>query len=123
MIVGDVKINYCNEKEGKIWFQKLLFYNTFIGKPCIKHLRNIDFLHELPFYDELKIGQMSKAFKKYARNYRIEIRDSKDSLVQLKASKSSINRLLKDLLDEIKGFKYQMIVKFLLSQHQESEYM
>ena len=120
MTVGDVKINYCNEKEAKILFQKLLFYNTFIEKPRIKRLTNIDLLHELSFYDELNIRQTSKAFKTYARNYRIEITDSKDSSFQLKASKSSINELFKGLLGEIKGYKYQIIVQFLLSQHKDN---
>ena len=34
-------------------FQILPFYNAFIEKPKIKHLSNIQLLHELPFYDEL----------------------------------------------------------------------
>ena len=33
-------------------FQKLPFYNTFIEKQKIKHLSNIEFLHELLFYVE-----------------------------------------------------------------------
>ena len=33
-------------------FLKLPFYNTVIEKPNIKHLSNIEFLHELPFYVE-----------------------------------------------------------------------
>ena len=61
MTVGDVKINYCNEKEAKILFQKLLFYNTFIEKPRIKRLTNIDLLHELSFYDELSIKKNIKS--------------------------------------------------------------
>ena len=60
---------------------------------------------------------MSKAFKK---GYKIEIIDSKDSLVQLEASKSSIKDLFKDLLDEIKGFKYQITAKVLLRKHKEN---
>ena len=61
-------------------FQKPPFHNTFIEKPCIKHLKNIDLLHELPFYDELSIKQVLKAFKRYARSCKIEIIDSKDPL-------------------------------------------
>ena len=34
-------------------FQELLFYNTSNEKPRIKCLKNIDLLHELPFYDKL----------------------------------------------------------------------
>ena len=38
----------------------------------------------------------------------------KDPLIQLEASKSSIKDLFNDLLDETKGFKYQIAVKILL---------
>ena len=65
------------------------------------------------------IEKISKAFKKYARSYRIEIIDSKDPSVQLTASKSSIKYLYKDLLDEIKGFKYQIKLKILLRKHEK----
>lgn len=36
-------------------FQELSFYNMFIEKPRIKHLKNIDLLHEVPFYDKILI--------------------------------------------------------------------
>ena len=39
--------------DGKELFKELPFYNTFIEKPRIKHLKNIDLLHELLFCDEL----------------------------------------------------------------------
>ena len=86
---------FCNEKETKRLFQKLPFYNVLIEKPRIKRLKNLDLLHELPFYDKLSIFKISKAFKRYARSYKIEIIDSKDPLVQLKASKSNIKYFLK----------------------------
>ena len=38
----------------------------------------------------------------------VEITDLKDLLVQLEANKLSIKGLFKDLLDEIKGLKYQI---------------
>ena len=57
-----------------------------------------------------------KAFKRYARSYKIKIIGSKYPLSQLEASKSSI----KDVLDEIKGFKHQITVKFLLRKHKEN---
>ena len=47
-------------------------------------------LEELPFYDELNIYEISRAFGWYARSYKVEIVDSKDPLVQLEVSKSSI---------------------------------
>ena len=40
----------------------------------------------------------------------------KDPLVQLESSKQSIIDLFKDLLNEIKGFKYQITLAVLLSE-------
>ena len=98
-------------------FQILLFYNVFIEKPKIKHLSSIELLHELPFYDELGIVKKSKAFEGYARSYRDEIIDSRDPLVQLEVGKSSIKDLFKDLLNEMKSFKYQITVTLFLCKH------
>ena len=98
-------------------FQILPFYNVLIEKPKIMHLSNIEFLHELPFYDELNVVEISKAFKRYARSYKVIIIDSIDPLVQLEASKSSIEDLFKGLLNKMNGFKYQIIVIVLLIKH------
>ena len=70
-------------------------------------------LRELPFYDELNIVKASKTFKGYARSYSTEkIIESN----QLTISKPSMKYLFKDLLDEIKGFNYQITLKILLSK-------
>ena len=98
-------------------FFKNFRYNTFIEKPRIKQLKNIDLLYKSPLYDELSILKISKAFKSYARSYKIEIIDSKDPLIKLEASKLIIRDLFKDLLDEIKGFKYQITLKVLSQKH------
>ena len=45
---------------------------------------------------------------------KVELINKKDPLVQLKASKSSIGDQFNDLLDETKGFKYQILLKILL---------
>ena len=82
-------------------------------KLSIKHLSNIELLHELPFYNELSVVEISKAFKGYARSYV----DPEVPLVQLEASKSSTEDLFKDLLNEMKGFKYQTTVTVLLYKH------
>ena len=42
--------------DAKELFQKLPFYNTFIEKLKIKHLSNIELLHELPFFNEFSIA-------------------------------------------------------------------
>ena len=66
---------YNTYKNGFLWwkrskrlFQELPFYNVLSEKPCVKHLKNIDLLHELPFYDELSIVEISKAFETYERS-------------------------------------------------------
>ena len=97
-------------------FQILPFYNTFIEKSEIKKLSNIKLPQELPFYNELSIVKNINAFSGYAKSYKVEIVDKKDPLVQLQASKSSMKVLLKDLLNEVKGFKYQITLAVLLSK-------
>ena len=118
--ISHIKKSFWNEKEAKRLFQELPFYNTFIKKPSIKQVRNIDLLHDLPFYNELNIAKISEAFKRYVKSCKIEIKDSKDPFVQLETNKSRIEDLLKGLLDEIKSFKYQLMVKVLLSKHKEN---
>ena len=102
-------------------FQILPFYNVLIEKPKIKHLSNIELLYELPFYGELSVVEISKALRRYARSYKVEIIEPKDPLAQLKASKSSTEDLFKVLLNEMKGFKYQITVRVLLSKHKINE--
>ena len=97
-------------------FQTLPFYNVLIEKPEINKQSNIELLYKLPFYDELSITEVSKAFKRYERSYKVDIVHHKNPLVQLEASKSSIKDLFKDLLNEMKGFKYQVIAAVLLSK-------
>ena len=106
---------FWNEKEAKNLFQTLPFYNALIEKPETEILSNIELLHGLPFYDELSITEVSKVFKGYARSYKVETVGHKDPLIQLEASKSNIKDLFKDLLNEMKGFKYQITVAVLLS--------
>ena len=50
-------------------------------------------------------------------SYKIEIIDRKDPIVQLEASKSSINDFFSDLSNEAKGFTYQITVKVLLKKY------
>ena len=47
-------------------------------------------------------------------SYKVELIEEKDPLIQLEASKSSIKELFNDLLDETKGFKYQITIKVVL---------
>ena len=76
--------------------QILPFYNTFIEKPGIKKLSNLQLSKEFPFYDELSIVKNNSAFSGYVKSYKIDIVDKKDPIVQLKAGELSIKYLLKD---------------------------
>ena len=114
------KNEFWNEKEAKELFQILHFNNVLTENSKMKHLSNIELLHELPFYDELSVVEISKAFRRYARSYKVEIINLKDPLAQLEASKSSIEDLFKDLLNEMKGFKYQITVTVLLCKHKQN---
>ena len=52
---------------------------------------------------------------------KVKIIERKDPIVQLQASKSSIKDLFNDLLNETKGFKYQITVKVLLKKYSLNE--
>ena len=54
-------------------------------------------------------------------SYKVEIVEKKDPIVQLEASKLSIKNLFSDLLNETKGFKYQITVKVLLKNTSSME--
>ena len=95
-------------------FKELLFYNKHIEKPKIKRLKKIDLLSEFPFYEELNVIKTNHAFRGYAMSYKVELIEKKDPIKQLKASKSSIKDLFNDLLNERKGFKYQIMLKVML---------
>ena len=75
----------------------------------------------MPFYKQLSIIKTNQAFKGYAISYKVEIVERKDLILQLEASKSSIKDLFSNLLNEIKGFKYQITVKVLLKKYKLNE--
>ena len=96
------------------YFKELPFYNKLIKKPKIKRLENINQLADPPFYEQLSIIKTNQTFRGYAMLYEVEIVERKDPIVQLEASKLSIKDLFNNLLNEAKGFKYQITVKVLL---------
>ena len=99
------------------YFKELPFYNVSIDKPKIKRLSDINLLAELPFYERLSVIKTDQAFSGYARSYKVEIVERKDPIVQLEASKLSIKDLFSNLINEMKGFKYQITVKVLLKKY------
>ena len=87
------------------YFNELLFYNKHIEKPKIKRLKNIDLLSELSFYEELNVIKTDRTFRGYAMSCKVEMIEKKDLLIQLEASKSSIEDLFNDLSDETNNTK------------------
>ena len=96
-------------------------YNGYIEKPRVKSLKNIDLLSELPFYKELNVIKTNHAFRGYAISYKIELVEKKDPIEQLETSKSSIKDLFSDLLNETKGFKYEITLKVTLKNISQTE--
>ena len=107
-------------------FKILPFYNTHIDQPRVKKVNNVELLKELPFHDKLSIVKNKTAFSGYGQSYKIEIVDKRNVVVQLNrlrccsASKISIAELFKDLLIELKGFKYQITLAVLMSKVKNS---
>ena len=96
------------------YFKELPFYNKPIERP-VKHLKNID-----PLAEQLSVIKTDQTFKGYAMSYKVKIVEKKDPIVQLEASKLSIKNLFSDLLNETKGFKYQIIVEVLLKKYKHN---
>ena len=103
------------------YFKELPFYNKPTEKPKVKHLKNIDRLAELPFYEQVSVIKTNQAFRAYAMLYNFEIIERKDLIVQLETSKSSIKDFFSDFLNETKRFKYQITVKVLLKNTSPTE--
>ena len=105
------------------YFKELLFHNTYIEKPKIKHLKKIDLLSELTFYEELCVAKTNKTFRGYAMTDKVELIDKNDPLSQLEASKSNIKKyLFHDLLKETKGFKYQITLRVELKNNSQKRW-
>ena len=86
---------FCSEKEANELFQIFPFYNVLIEIPKIRHLSNIKLLYEVPFYDELSDVEISKAFRRYVKNYKVEIIEPKDTLAQLELENQALKNCLK----------------------------
>ena len=76
-------------------------------------------LVEPSFYGELNVIKTDHAFRRYEISYKSELVEKKDPIEQLKASKSNIKDLFSDLLDETKGFKYQVTLKVVLQKYSQ----
>ena len=99
------------------YFKEFPFYNKHVKKTKDKRFKNTHLLSELPFYEELNVIKTKHAFRRYAMTYKVEITEKKDPIKQLEGSKSSIKDLFSDLLNEIKGFKYQITLKVMFKKY------
>ena len=63
------------------YFKELPFYNKPIKKPKVKHLKNIDQLVELPFYEQLSLIKTKQAFRGYAMSYNVEIIEMREKFL------------------------------------------
>ena len=98
----------------------LPFYNVlidFIKSDAVKKFNNVKLMSKLPFYKDLSVKEISEAFKRYAKSYRVEIVDKKDLMIQLYASKKCIGKLFKQLITEMKGFKCQIALFVTLKKN------
>ena len=55
------------------YFKELPFYDKHNEKPEVKRLKNIDWLLDLPFYEQPSVIKTNEAFKGYAMSYKVEI--------------------------------------------------
>ena len=115
-----VQKNITSQPDVINYFKELPFYYTYIEKPHIKRLRNIDLLSKHLFLWRIDCHE-KKTFKWYAMTCKVEILEKEDPLIQLEASKWSIKNLLDDLLKETTGFKYQVTIKILLKKYKLKE--
>ena len=99
------------------YFKELPFFNKYIEKPKVKRLKSIDLLAELPLCEELSVLKTDPVFRGHTMSYKVEIVEKKDPIKQLEASITNINNLIKDLLDETKGFKYEIALKVMLKKY------
>ena len=84
-------------------------------------MKKIDLLSELPFYEELNVIKTNHAFRGYTLGYKVELVEKEDPTEQLGASKSRIKDSFSDPLNETKGFKYQIMLKFILKKYKSTE--
>ena len=101
------------------YFKERPFYYKSIKRP-VKRLKNIDQWAELPLYKQLSIKKTDQAFKGYAMSYKVEIMGKKYPFLQLEASILSIKNLSSNLLNELKGFKYQVTLEVLFKKYKHN---
>ena len=96
-----------------------------IGKPFIEPVIDKKLPIKLPFYrsylKEPNTKKYSNVFKNYERSYTVEILGLKDPEIQLNITEAICKNLLKDLLVEMKGPKYQITLQVTFCKETEND--
>ena len=92
------------------------FYKQPIKTPHVIKLSNHELLRKLPFYDDINISRNERAFKGYAKTYKVQIINNKSLRDLLSVSKNSTKNLFDELLREKRGFKYVLSTKIILKK-------
>ena len=80
--------------------QEQPFHKQPIKTPCIKKLCSFELFRELPFYHNINISRKERAFRRYAKTYKVEIINNKNLSDSFSVSKNSIKNLFDELLRE-----------------------
>ena len=70
----------------------------------------------LLFFDDVGISRKERAFRGYAETYNVEVMDTESLDDSLFLAKRSINDFLRDLLEEKRGFKYNLLAAITLKR-------
>ena len=68
------------------------------------------------FFDDVRISRREHALRGYAETYNLEVMDTKSLDDSLYLAKRSINDFFKDLLEEKRGFKYNLLAAITLKK-------
>ena len=77
-----------------IKYKILPIYDSYLEKPEIKKLNNVELLKELPFYDDLSIIKYNTAFSGYVRTCKIEKVEMLEMILLLNTMKNLIKNPL-----------------------------
>ena len=70
----------------------------------------------LPFFDDVRISRRERALRGYAETYNVKLMDTKSLDDSLFLIKRSINDFFRDLLEEKRGLKYNLLAAITLKR-------
>ena len=70
----------------------------------------------LPFFDDVGISRRERALRGYAETYNVEVMETKSLDDSLFLAKRNINNFFRDLLEEKREFKYNLLLAITLKR-------